>query len=160
MIDLKQRRSVLFGLASLGLVPTLFASPAQAQKAQGYVLAPNEGEHLVRNGGSIRIKVDPTKGSSKVALGTQQVPVGAGIPIHRHFEMDEAFYVLEGSGTFILEEKKYPVEKGGSIFIPKNDWHGFANPDADCSCYGSSRRPAWRRSSATLRARPERRRRH
>jgi quercetin dioxygenase-like cupin family protein len=36
-------------------------------------------------------------------LGTQQVMVGSGIPIHRHFKMDEAFYVLQGGGTFIAE---------------------------------------------------------
>jgi gentisate 1,2-dioxygenase len=62
-------------------------------------------------------------------LGTQQVPVGAGIPIHRHFRMDEAFYVLEGGGNFILNDTRHPFEKGGTIFIPKNDWHGFENPN-------------------------------
>ena len=39
--------------------------------------------------------------------------------------MDEAFYILEGSGTFILNDARHPIEKGGTIFIPKNAWHGF-----------------------------------
>jgi len=43
--------------------------------------------------------------------------------------MDEAFYVLEGSGSFILNDVHHPFEEGGTIFIPKNSWHGFANPD-------------------------------
>ncbi len=60
---------------------------------QGYVLGPREGEHLVLRGGDIFIKVDPTGGSRGLAMGTQQILVGAGIPIHRHLEMDEAFYV-------------------------------------------------------------------
>jgi quercetin dioxygenase-like cupin family protein len=100
-------------------------------EAQGYVLGAAEGEHLVhyRNPGTIFIKVDPVKGSMNVACGTQQVPVGAGIPIHRHFDADEAFYVLDGGGTFILNDVRHPFEKGGTIFIPKNAWHGFANPD-------------------------------
>ena len=55
--------------------------------------------------------------------------VGAGIPVHRHFTMDEAFYVLEGKGIFILDDVPHSFEKGGTIFIPKNSWHGFANPD-------------------------------
>jgi hypothetical protein len=38
-----------------------------------------------RNPGHIIIKVDPVKGSRNAACGTQQVPVGAGIPIHIHF---------------------------------------------------------------------------
>jgi quercetin dioxygenase-like cupin family protein len=104
---------------------------AQAAIPQGYVLGPNEGEHLVhwRDGGKIFIKVGSATRSDNLALGTQQVPIGAGIPIHRHFRMNEAFYVLEGSGIFTLNDVRHSFEKGGTIFIPKNVWHGFANPD-------------------------------
>jgi len=136
MSDLQQkRRSFLFGLAGLGISQTLLQgqTAAQAATAQGYVLGSDGGEHLVhfRNPGNILIKIDPATGSSNLALGTQQVPVGAGIPIHRHFEMDEAFYVLEGGGTFILNDTPHRFERGGTIFIPKNAWHGFANPDQE-----------------------------
>jgi len=134
VIELQQkRRSFLLGLAGLGVSQALLQGQTAAQAAtpQGYVLGPDGGDHLVhfRNPGNIFIKVDPVKGSGSLALGTQQVPVGAGIPIHRHFEADEAFYVLEGSGTFTLNDHPLPFEKGGTIFIPKNAWHGFANPD-------------------------------
>jgi quercetin dioxygenase-like cupin family protein len=97
----------------------------------GYVLGAAEGEHLVhfRNSGNVLIKVGSAAGSDNLALGTQQVPVGAGIPIHRHLRMDEAFYVVEGSGIFTLNDAQHPFEKGGTIFIPRNAWHGFANPD-------------------------------
>jgi mannose-6-phosphate isomerase-like protein (cupin superfamily) len=64
-------------------------------------------------------------------MGTQQVLIGVGIPIHRHLEMDEAFYVIEGRGTFILDDARHPIEKGASIFIPKNAWHGFENADSE-----------------------------
>jgi quercetin dioxygenase-like cupin family protein len=104
---------------------------AQAAGLQRYVLGSTEGEQLVhfRDHGKIFIKVGSAAGSGSFALGTQQVMVGGGIPIHRHFLTDEAFYVLEGSGIFILDDVRYPFEKGGTIFIPKNSWHGFANPD-------------------------------
>ena len=104
---------------------------AQTAASQGYVLGATEGEHLVhfRDAGSIFIKVGPATGSDSLAFGTQQVPVGMGIPIHRHFRMDEAFYVLEGSGIFTLNDVRHPFEKGGTILIPRNAWHGFANPD-------------------------------
>ena len=100
-----------------------------AATSPGYVLGPDEGEHLVhfRNPGRLFIKAS----SGNLALGTQQVPVGAGIPIHIHFESDEAFYVLEGSGSFILNDVHIPFEKGGAIFIPRNSWHGFVNPDRE-----------------------------
>ena len=104
---------------------------AQTATPQGYVLGAAEGEHLVhfRDAGNVFINVGPATGSDNLALGTQQVPVGAGIPIHRHLRMDEAFYVLKGSGIFILNDARYPFEKDATIFIPRNAWHGFVNPD-------------------------------
>jgi quercetin dioxygenase-like cupin family protein len=128
-----KRRSFLFGLGGLGISKVLPLGLAQAQGAasRGYVLGATEGEHLVhfRDHGNIFIKVGSARGSDNLALGTQQVTVGAGIPIHRHFQTDEAFFVLEGSGIFILNDTRHSFEKGGTIFIPKNSWHGFANPD-------------------------------
>jgi quercetin dioxygenase-like cupin family protein len=98
---------------------------------QGYVLGATEGEQLAhfRDHGKIVIRVGCATDSDNLALGTQQVMVGTGIPIHRHSQADEAFYVLEGSGIFILNDVHHSFEKGGTIFIPKNSWHGFANPD-------------------------------
>ena len=129
----QKRRTLLLGLGGLGISHVLAEGVSQAQTAtpQGYVLGANEGEHLVhfRDHGQIFIKVGSATGSDNLALGTQQVTVGAGIPIHRHLQMDEAFYVLEGSGVFILNDVRHSFEKGATIFIPKNSWHGFANPD-------------------------------
>jgi len=101
------------------------------RQRQQYVLGATEGEHLIhfRDHGNIFIKVGSGSGSDKFAMGTQQVTLGAGVPIHRHPLMDEAFYVLQGSGTFILNDARFPFEKGGTIFIPTNSWHGFENPD-------------------------------
>lgn len=99
--------------------------------SQGYVLGSGEGETLIhfRDHGTISIKISPASGSASMALGTQQVMAGSGIPIHRHFHMDEAFYILEGSGVFTLNDVSHPFQKGGSIFIPRNSWHGFENPE-------------------------------
>ena len=129
----EKRRSFLFGLAGLGFTQLLPQGTAEAQAAapQGFLLGAAEGEHLVhfRNPGNIFIKIGSATGSNNLAVGTQQLPVGAGVPIHRHFQMDESFYVLEGSGILILNDVRHPFDKGGTIFIPRNSWHGFANPD-------------------------------
>ncbi len=129
----QRRRSFLFSAVGLGISQMLPPGMigGQAATRRGYVLGANEGEYLVhfRDHGKIFIKVGSATGSDNLALGTQQVMVGTGIPIHRHFKMDEAFYVLEGSGTFILNNLRHSFEKGGTIFIPKNSWHGFENPD-------------------------------
>ena len=106
---------------------------AQASAPQGCVLGTGEGEHLIhyRDHGQIVIKAGSATGFDNLALGTQQVTVGAGIPIHRHLTMNEVFYVLEGSGIFILNDVRHSFEKGGTIFIPQNSWHGFVNPDQE-----------------------------
>lgn len=101
------------------------------QEARGYVLGANDGEHLMNPSGEVIFKVDPSRGSDNVSLGTQQVPPGAGIPRHRHAYMDEFFYVLEGSGTVLLNDERLPIQKGDTIFIPKGSWHAFENPGAE-----------------------------
>jgi quercetin dioxygenase-like cupin family protein len=129
----QKRRSFLFSAGILGISQALpqSVSGAEAAARQGYVLGATEGENLAhfRDRGKISIKVGSATGSDKIAMGTQQVMVGSGIPIHRHFQSDEAFYVLAGSGTFILNDVRHSFAQDGTIFIPKNSWHGFENPD-------------------------------
>jgi quercetin dioxygenase-like cupin family protein len=130
-----ERRSILTGLAAFGLIQSLLSETDMAHAAtpEGFVLGPAGSEHLVhfRNPGHIFICAGAATGSPNLSFGTQQVPVGAGIPIHRHFEMDEGFSVLAGSGTFILNDMQHPIEKGSTIFIPRNTWHGFENPEQE-----------------------------
>ena len=129
------RRSFLFSLGGLGLSGVLRqrASGSEPMADQGYVLGASEGEHLVhfRDRGDIFIKAGAATGSENLALGTQQVTMGAGIPVHRHLHMDEAFYVLEGSGVLTLNDVRHSFQKGATIFIPRNTWHGFENPDLE-----------------------------
>ena len=101
------------------------------EKSQGYVLGPSEGEHLIRNAGSILIKVDPSRGSKNMALGTQQLPIHSGIRVHQHHEADEVLFVLEGRGFGILGNTRVPVIKGSAIYIPSGAWHGIENPDSE-----------------------------
>jgi quercetin dioxygenase-like cupin family protein len=128
-----ERRSFLLGLGGLGVghVVPQSATPAPSAPSQGYVLAPSDGEHLIhfRDLGNIFIKASSATGSNSFSFGTQQVTLGTGIPVHRHFHMDEAFYILDGKGVFTLNDVPHPFEKGATIFIPKNSWHGFTNPD-------------------------------
>jgi quercetin dioxygenase-like cupin family protein len=130
----QKRRSFLWGLGGFGMSPMLLGkirAPSQLAARQGYVLPAGGGEHLLhfRDHGNIFIYAGPATGSDQLAFGSQQVTVGTGIPVHRHPQTDEAFYVLEGSGIFTLNDVPHPVDKGGTIFIPKNSWHGFTNPD-------------------------------
>ncbi|HEU5247397.1 MAG TPA: cupin domain-containing protein [Candidatus Udaeobacter sp.] len=95
------------------------------------MLGPAEGDHLIRNAGSIFIKVDPSRGSNNMALGTQQVPRRIGIAVHQHQEADEVLFVLEGTGFGILGDTRIPIEKGSVIYVPRGVWHGVENPDSE-----------------------------
>jgi uncharacterized cupin superfamily protein len=110
----------------------------QTAVPKGYVLGAGEGEHLIHFGdaGNIFIKAGPATGSVNFALGTQQVRVGGGIPIHRHLRMDEAFYLLEGSGIFTLNDVRYPVERGGTYSFPGMRGTGPPLPITNCCCSG------------------------
>jgi quercetin dioxygenase-like cupin family protein len=129
MISMKVNREKARGAAlvlaciGVGFGMAVLHNKTQAQRAEqhGYTLNATEGEHLIRGGGDILIKVDPNRGSNSVALGTQRVPTGGRIPIHRHAEMDEAFYVVEGSGTFILNDTRIAVDKGRQGNAPALD---------------------------------------
>lgn len=127
----QERRSLLIALGGLGIRQVLPHSGEVPAAGSGFVLDRDQGEHLIhfRDRGNIFIKIGAVTGASNLAMGTQQVMAGSGIPIHRHFKMDEAFLVLEGGGTVILNDIRHPFEKGTTIFIPKNTWHGFENPD-------------------------------
>jgi len=126
------RRSLLFGIGGIAMSSVLPSITADGQPSSpGNTLDPQQGEHLIhfRDGGDIFIKVSAAIGSEHFAIGTQQIKVGTGVPVHRHFQMEESFYVLDGSGFFILEDVRHSIQQGSTIFIPKNRWHGFANPD-------------------------------
>jgi mannose-6-phosphate isomerase-like protein (cupin superfamily) len=113
---------------------------------QGYVLDPDGGDHLVRSGaqtalrhgasapaggGSIFIKVDPSRGSDAMSLGTQHLPIGTGIRVHRHLGADEVLFVLDGAGFGILGDTHTALAKGSCMYIPKGAWHGVENPHSD-----------------------------
>src|SRR5215813_2552574 len=140
MIEIQAKRRFLMGAAlsgivivGLGIGQAVLRNIAETQRrsTQGYVLGPTEGERLIRNAGSIFIKVDPSRGSNNMALGTQQVPIRTGIRVHQHKEADEVLFVLEGAGFGILGDTRMPVEKGSAIYIPKGVWHGVENPDSE-----------------------------
>jgi quercetin dioxygenase-like cupin family protein len=98
---------------------------------QGYVLGTTDGECMFNSSGEVIIKVDPTRRSNDLSLGTQRVPPGVGIPRHVHAYWDEVIYVLDGGGIVTLNDEQVPLQKGATIFVPKGVWHGFENPGTE-----------------------------
>jgi quercetin dioxygenase-like cupin family protein len=98
---------------------------------EGYVLGATDGERMINSSGEVVIKVDPDRSSNDLALGTQLVPPGVGIPRHVHACWDEVIYVLDGGGIVTLNDERAPLQKGATVFVPKGVWHGFENLDTE-----------------------------
>ena len=103
----------------------------------GYVLYPGEGEVLIpcRAGSSTDgkwiVKADPETGSHYVAMGTQELPAGDKIPVHRHENQDEVLFIHEGTATGVLGDKRVPIEPGTTIFVPRGVWHAVENTEEE-----------------------------
>ena len=113
-----------FPLAALLAWRYLPGAAARPVSRDGCVLAAGEGEVLHRPNGKVIVKVDPKTGSSRLAMGTQQLKAGAGILVHKHEQADEVLYIEKGSATAILGDRRAQVAPGTTIYIPRGVWHG------------------------------------
>ena len=52
---------------------------------------------------------------------------GEGPPLHEHGDEDDAFYVLEGQLTFIVEDDEVVADAGTFVLVPPGIRHTFAN---------------------------------
>jgi len=58
-------------------------------------------------------------------------PAGLETPYHAHEEEDEAFYVLEGNLTILVDSQSVIATPGSYVFLPRQVPHGFrCNSDA------------------------------
>jgi mannose-6-phosphate isomerase-like protein (cupin superfamily) len=69
------------------------------------------------------IKVDRQHGGSPdFWFGTETLPLGAGIPYHRHLHEDEVLYVVSGSAHVHLGSLEGDARPGAIVFIPRDTW--------------------------------------
>lgn len=103
------------------------------QKSTGLVLLADEGERMMRRWGlQMTIKIDPVNGGSKhLLVGTEDLPPGKSIPVHKHSHCDEVLIVLQGKGTASLGEKKREVGPGSIVYIPEDEWIGLENTGSE-----------------------------
>ncbi|MBY0396541.1 MAG: cupin domain-containing protein [Thermoleophilia bacterium] len=96
------------------------------------VLDPGEGE---------RLAVGPTAAVYKAAgedtegrFAVAEVTLAPGFPgpvLHRHREMHDVFFVLEGTVRFRLGAEQRDLGPGGFVLVPPGVAHTFSNPHAE-----------------------------
>jgi len=73
----------------------------------------------------ITFVADTTATAGRFSLYRQVAPLGFETPYHTHAAYGEGFYVLDGEVTFFCEGKKTVVGKGGFLYLPGTQPHGF-----------------------------------
>src|SRR5919199_3385643 len=98
-------------------------------KNQGVVrVPPGEGETFWVLGDFVIFKADGESSSLLVFEGL--APPGGGPPPHIHYQQEEAFYVLEGTFSFLSGDKTIEAEPGSFMWIPRGTLHTFKNTGA------------------------------
>ncbi|MGK4456133.1 cupin domain-containing protein, partial [Klebsiella pneumoniae] len=69
---------------------------------------------LERSNGKIVVKVYPRRGSNALAVGTQDLVAGAGIPVHRHDTADEVLLIEQGHARAIIDGRMVDVGPGST----------------------------------------------
>jgi mannose-6-phosphate isomerase-like protein (cupin superfamily) len=95
---------------------------------QGYVLKPGEGEDTIGDGSSL-IKASPKTGTQGAVFVEDKMPPSSTSGIHVHYEADEFFYVLEGSGRIRLGTDEYEIGPGDTVFVPVGTDHKITSGD-------------------------------
>ncbi|HMG37003.1 MAG TPA: cupin domain-containing protein [Blastocatellia bacterium] len=81
-----------------------------------------------RHGSELRPLIDRTTSSiTQCSLAEELLPPGAAVTIHHHRELEEIYYILEGTGTMTVGEERRDVSGGDAIFVPRLNRHSLAN---------------------------------
>ncbi len=78
---------------------------------------------------TFRITSDQTDGAYTI-VETITAP-GGGTPPHIQHKDSEAFYVLEGTYTFVLGESSIEVGAGQHVYVPTETIHAFQNSGSE-----------------------------
>ena len=100
--------------------------------AQSVVRAPGEGQVIsFGDAGAATLKVVGRDSAGTMSAYEFVVPPAtAGPPLHLHRSWDEAFYVLEGEMTFLIDGRTTSAPAGSFVFVPRGILHTFWNESA------------------------------
>ena len=69
--------------------------------------------------------------SDRLLVGLNAFEPGQEHRLHGHAGMDKVYYVLGGSGVFLLEGREEPLAAGMMLIAPEGVLHGIRNTGAE-----------------------------
>ena len=69
--------------------------------------------------------------SDRLLVGLNAFEPGQEHRLHGHAGMDKVYYVLAGSGVFLLEGREEPLAAGMMLIAPEGVLHGIRNTGAE-----------------------------
>ena len=65
--------------------------------------------------------------SPRLLVGLNAFEAGQAHALHAHAGMDKMYYVLEGSGLFLLNDRELAMQAGDVLIAPEGVPHGVRN---------------------------------
>ena len=92
------------------------------------VVGPGEGHQLTARGSAMAFKAVAAQTGGDFSLMERTVPAGARMPpAHRHVNCSEAFFVLDGIITFLVDGSTLSGGPGDFLLVPRGAGHTFGN---------------------------------
>ncbi len=91
-------------------------------------VAPPRDRNFDVLGQQVKLKLDSAQTNGLFCVCEIGTPPGSVLPLHRHIDMDEIFYVIEGDYVFTIDGKTVAAPAGTFIHVPRGTPHRFANP--------------------------------
>ncbi len=97
--------------------------------ARGMVVLPGQGP--VPPGRSVALKLLGAATGDSIMMFEETVPAGTKSTFHRHYDSDEAAYVLSGEVTFMIGDEVTVGGPGACAFMPRGVPHAWKNTGAE-----------------------------
>ena len=97
--------------------------------AASVILGPGEGHaHYTARGSEMFFKAVAGLDDGDLSLMERTLPPGGRRPpAHRHVNCSEAYFVLDGEVTVIVEDEELRVGPEGFVLVPRGTAHTFGN---------------------------------
>ncbi|HEY1627751.1 MAG TPA: cupin domain-containing protein [Streptosporangiaceae bacterium] len=92
------------------------------------IVGPGQGHMLTARGNLLAFKAVAEQTGGDFSLMERTVPPGARMPPpHRHVTCSEAFFVLDGTVTFLVDGSTTQGWPGDFLLVPRGTAHTFGN---------------------------------